>query len=338
MVALVVGEDVAVAHHEEVLARTFGDDAVFIHQQSFVEAATHRVLHREHRVQILAAGLGRRRHGERTELLPARDRYLDSLLQSVSAEVCTPRPRKNRDIHRAIARVNAEAAAAVERNRTKIAVVEAVGLDQFQRAFRQVFLRVRDREPIHVGRLEHALQVRIEAEYRWAVHRVVAADAFEHAGAVVQSVGRHVDRGVRPRNDLAILPDELALRKERHPGSPVLTAPRGLKPARRLLPVRFTLCPQASAQIRPMPATRRRHHRLFLLRRSLNVLHFHRIQERHHVAQAFANGLNEVLALLLALGDEVVTSGLVLLDPLGGELAAANIVEDLPSSPASFRR
>ena len=52
------------------------------------------------------------------------------------------------------------------------------------------------------------------------LHGVVTADAFEHAGTVMESVGRHVDGGVRPRNDLAILPDELALRKERHPVFP----------------------------------------------------------------------------------------------------------------------
>ena len=42
---------------------------------------------------------------------------------------------------------------------------------------------------------------------RAAVRRLVGADAFEDAHAVVQRVGQHVDLGVAPIDELAIHPD-----------------------------------------------------------------------------------------------------------------------------------
>ena len=50
----------------------------------------------------------------------------------------------------------------------------------------------------------------VETEDGRTVHGVVAADALEDAGAVVQAVGRDVGGGVCPRDDFAVFPDELS--------------------------------------------------------------------------------------------------------------------------------
>ena len=50
----------------------------------------------------------------------------------------------------------------------------------------------------------------------------------------------------------------------------------------------------------------------------------------------FAHGLDQMLALLFALGDEVVPPSLVLLDPLGRELAVADLFENLLHLFAGF--
>ena len=66
-----------------------------------------------------------------------------------------------------------------------------------------------------------AYQVRVETKDCRAMQGVVAANALEHAGAVVQSMGRHVDRGVLPGNYLAVLPGEFALREKGHFRTPM---------------------------------------------------------------------------------------------------------------------
>ena len=60
-------------------------------------------------------------------------------------------------------------------------------------------------------RVDQALHVVGEAEHRGAVRRLVAANALEDAGAVVQAVRADVDAGIRPVHQLAVHPDLLGL-------------------------------------------------------------------------------------------------------------------------------
>ena len=60
-----------------------------------------------------------------------------------------------------------------------------------------------------------ALEVLVEVPHGGTAVRRVRADAFEDAAAVVQRVREYVDLGVRPRDELAVHPDRLALR-DRH--------------------------------------------------------------------------------------------------------------------------
>ena len=55
------------------------------------------------------------------------------------------------------------------------------------------------------------LEVLGQPEDGRALRGLVAANAFEHAGAVVQAVGADVDRGVSPVDELAVHPDLLGL-------------------------------------------------------------------------------------------------------------------------------
>jgi hypothetical protein len=49
------------------------------------------------------------------------------------------------------------------------------------------------------------------AEDRGAAVGLICPDALEDAGAVVESVGQHVDVGVVPADELAVHPDPLGL-------------------------------------------------------------------------------------------------------------------------------
>ena len=67
----------------------------------------------------------------------------------------------------------------------------------------------RDRHVVQLGRLEQPVDVVGVAEDRRADLGVVAADALEDAGAVVQAVREYVDLGVLPCDELAVHPDEV---------------------------------------------------------------------------------------------------------------------------------
>jgi hypothetical protein len=65
---------------------------------------------------------------------------------------------------------------------------------------------------------EQAVGMVAQAEDGRAVHRLVAADAFEHAHAVMQRVRQDVRRGLAPRHHLAVIPDPSIAVGHRHGG------------------------------------------------------------------------------------------------------------------------
>ena len=67
--------------------------------------------------------------------------------------------------------------------------------------------RVGQRHAVDLGGIEQALHVLRQAEDRRALRLGVAADALEDAGAVVNHVAHHVDGGLFPRNEVAVMPD-----------------------------------------------------------------------------------------------------------------------------------
>src|SRR5262249_25023465 len=71
--------------------------------------------------------------------------------------------------------------------------------------------RERQLHAVDLRRVREALDVLAEPEDRGPLLGVVAADAFEHAGSVVEDVRQHVYLGVVPGHELAVHPDLLAL-------------------------------------------------------------------------------------------------------------------------------
>ena len=69
--------------------------------------------------------------------------------------------------------------------------------------------RVGQVEVVELGRLLEPLEVLAVAEDRRAALGLIAADALEDAGAVVQAVAEDVHLGVLPGDELAVLPDQL---------------------------------------------------------------------------------------------------------------------------------
>ena len=91
--------------------------------------------------------------------------------------------------------------------------------DELERRLAQLLAVERDRHVVQLGRLEQAVDVRLVAEDRRADLRVVAADALEHARAVVQAVREYVDLRVLPGDELPVQPDEVRLLHVRAPSS-----------------------------------------------------------------------------------------------------------------------
>ena len=111
--------------------------------------------------------------------------------------------------------MHAELAVAVERDRADVALGQAVRAEQLVRRSPQLLDRVGE---LHVEKLRRVLepdQMVAEAEDCRAARGVVAADALEDAGAVVEAVRADVHGGVRPVDELAVHPDLLGLAHRR---------------------------------------------------------------------------------------------------------------------------
>ncbi len=71
--------------------------------------------------------------------------------------------------------------------------------------------RVLERQVVELRRRVQAIEVLAMAEHRRALVGLVAADALEDPGAVVQPVAQDMDLGVVPSDELAIHPDPFRL-------------------------------------------------------------------------------------------------------------------------------
>ena len=78
-------------------------------------------------------------------------------------------------------------------------------------ASRDLLGRVGQLQVVELGRLREPVEVVGVAEDRRAALGLVAADPLEDAGPVVQPVAEHVDLGVLPGDELAVLPNQLGL-------------------------------------------------------------------------------------------------------------------------------
>src|SRR5262249_25217936 len=100
-----------------------------------------------------------------------------------------------------------KALAPVITERPYIAAPEFVSTNCFADCFFQLLLAIGDSRPVRRGRGIEPLEVRPQPEYRRPVRRLVAANALEDAAAIVQSMGRNVQRGVLPPDRPPVHPD-----------------------------------------------------------------------------------------------------------------------------------
>ncbi len=140
---------------------------------------------------------------------PARHLRADAAGLALVAEVCPPRPHRDRHLDRRLERIDPHLPVAAERDRPDVALAQLVGRDQLVRGGAQLLERVRDRHVVQLGRAVQPLEVVCVAEDRRPVRRVVAALALEHARPVVEPVRQYVDLRVLPGDKLSVVPDEV---------------------------------------------------------------------------------------------------------------------------------
>src|SRR5262249_23526269 len=185
------------------------DAAVLVEEDRLVIAGVGRLGLGEDRVQVLAGGLRVRDQAVARDRPPRGDLGPDPVLLAVLAEVCAPGPDGDEDVDRRALRVEAHLPIAAERQRPDVARAEPVAADQLVRRLPQLLGRVRELEVVELGGLLEPGEVLAMAEDRRPALRLVAANALEDPGPVVEAVAEHVDLGVLPAYELAVVPDHL---------------------------------------------------------------------------------------------------------------------------------
>ena len=203
--------DAAVLDDEDVLARAVGDEAVVREQDRLVVARALCLVDRQHRVEVHPGRLGDVRDRVRADALPGRDHRADAVRLVVVAEVVAPRPAHDHHVDGVALGVHAQLAVAVERERAHVALRQPVAADQLVRRCAELVGGERQVHVKEARRVVEPYEVLAKPEDGRAVGCLVAADALEHAGAVVQAVRPDVDLGVGPVDELTVHPDRLGL-------------------------------------------------------------------------------------------------------------------------------
>src|SRR5207247_881141 len=144
---------------------------------------------------------------------------IGAVLDRFRAEVLAPLPGGNDDVDRAGGGEDAERVEAAIDERAEVALVEVIGGDGVDAGLLEFLGREGDLHPINLATIVLAADVIVEAEDGGTlVARVVAADALEEAGTVVDGVGQHVDLRVCEVDEPSVHPDLLDF-FERHWGA-----------------------------------------------------------------------------------------------------------------------
>src|SRR5439155_13005528 len=145
----------------------------------------------------------------RADAPPAGDLGAHAVVLTLLAEVRSPLPDGDADVHRRVEREQTHRPVATEHERADVALAHAVLRDQVERRLPDLLAVEGDRHVVELGRLEEPVDVVGVAEDRRADLGVVAADALEDARAVVQAVREYVDLCVLPCGELAVHPNEV---------------------------------------------------------------------------------------------------------------------------------
>ena len=85
--------------------------------------------------------------------------------------------------------------------------------DEFDRRIAEVVPRERRIHAVDLCGIDQPLHMLREAKHGRSATRLIAANALENARAIIDDVRHHMDAGVVPINELAILPN---LRRDLH--------------------------------------------------------------------------------------------------------------------------
>ncbi len=132
----------------------------------------------------------------------------NTALQALVAQVGTPRPGGDHQMHLVAFGRNAQLFRTNPRQRANVATGQLVGAHHIQRGLHHLRWGERDFHAQDFGAVEQALGVLFQAEHAGAaILQLVGAYAFKRAAAVVQGVGQHMDFGIAPFDHLTIHPD-----------------------------------------------------------------------------------------------------------------------------------
>ena len=200
------GENIFVVRNGVIYTPPLGNSALSgITRDSVLTIARHLGLHADElRVHVVGAGLGQRGHGVGRQAVPAGDADVRA---ARARHVFAPGEVGDVDLHGAALGIDADFAVAAQRDGPDVARRHAVGLDHVDHAGAQLVEREGQRHAVNLGRVEQALHVLGQAKHRRPVRLPVAANALKHAGAIVDHVAHHVNVGLLPGNQVAVVPD-----------------------------------------------------------------------------------------------------------------------------------
>ena len=147
---------------------------------------------------------------------PRRDLHAHTLCERILAEVRTPWPAGDCNIHNTWQWVEAHFAVSVIGNRTHVATWQSGGTHCFTRGLNKLIDGVWNFHAKNFCALEKTLDVFGEAEHCRTFGGFICANAFEDTGAVMQGVGENVNLGFVPIDEFAIHPDFRCWYESRH--------------------------------------------------------------------------------------------------------------------------
>ena len=206
-------QHLAAADDEDVLGAALGDVTTARQHDRLVESALQRFAFRERGVDVETRALGPDRSHRIVDAAPGRDHAADPAV----ADVQPHRRGHDREAVGDIVELDADDLSGLERERPDVDVLAVlVAPQQLERRFDQLLrCSTGDRHLEHASVLVHALEVlwQREREELLAFGVPVGADAFEHAGAVVEAVRQQADLGIRVADDFAVEEDPGLLSK-----------------------------------------------------------------------------------------------------------------------------
>src|ERR1051325_1169063 len=134
------------------------------------------------------------------KLLPGGDGDSNTVCQPFFTQICRPGPCEHDDLNRTIARMDSQAFASKETDRSYVTTLEIVVLDYLGNSVDDFRFLKRNFESINCGGCVEALYVSIESKYSRTVARLITTNSFKDSRTIVKPMRRHMYTGVGPLN------------------------------------------------------------------------------------------------------------------------------------------